>query len=212
MSEHQDDGPKYVPKSDVEGAVDDAKPVENPLLAFTKGGTPTEGSERLYEQRFREAEQRRKQDDAQKRVASKPVEHGGGKLFSHRLTRHPDVPQAYLLLHYVNAAGAKVDPGECLADVWITDWDHPNDLTLGIVCPRCLRAGVKHAQDCQLRIKMSNRRWHLESGKGEPEFVFDDGYGPKRYKSAGVITESEPFTCSDCNWRGRIVNNQIRTE
>ena len=39
-----------------------------------------------------------------------------------------------------------------------------------------------------------------------------DGSGPKRYKSAGVVTESEIFGSRDCSWRARIVNNTIREE
>jgi hypothetical protein len=186
--------------------------IDNPLLAYVKGATPTEASERLYEQRYREGESRRRQDDIDRALASTPVEKGGGKMFSHQLTENPDVPKAYLLLHYVDRGGNRMFPGECLADVLIEDWDNPSDLTLGLMCPICWRSGVKHAQDCQLKLKMSNRGWHLETGAGKPMFVFDDGYGPKQYRSAGVIRESEVFSCADCSWRARIVNNQIRSE
>ena len=187
------------------------RPIENPLLAYVEGGTPTQASERLFEERFRDGEQRRNQAAIDQQLASKPIERGGAKMYSHRLTEHPDVPQAYLLLHYVGRGGSKIPPGECLADVFIDDWSNPSDLTLGIMCPACWTQGVKHGQDCQLKIRMSNRGWHLEPGKGAPEFIFNDGGGAKKYKSAGVIVESEVFGCSDCSWRARIVNNQIRS-
>ena len=191
---------------------DQGPSLENPLLAYVKGATPTEASERLYEERFRDGEQRRRQDAIDKQIASIPVEQGGGQLYSHQFTQNPEIPQAYLLLHYVDRAGNRMYPFECLADVWILDWDRPEDLTLGIMCPLCWRGGVKHAQDCQLKIRMSNRGWHLEPAVGRPTFVFDDGYGPRTYTSAGIIRESEVFGCADCNWRARIVNNVIRTE
>lgn len=197
-------------------ADDKTKPepkIENPLLAFVKGATPTEASERLYEERFQGAEERRYKDAAMKQAAAAPATpNRSTSLSSHQLTANPDIPKAYVLLHYANRAGAKIDPGECCADVLITDWDNPDDLSLILICPRCLAGGVKHAQDCQITLQMRNRWWHLVPGKGDPSFIFDDGYGPKSYRSAGVVVESEIFTCSDCSWRARIVNNVIREE
>jgi len=186
--------------------------IANPLLAYVKGATPTEASERLFAQRFQEGEQRRRRDAIDKKIAETPIERGGGQMYSHKLTENPAIPQAYLLLTYIARGGSKMWPGECLADVLIEDWDNPSNLSLGIMCPICWRGGVKHAQDCQLKIKMSNRGWHLDAGAGPQNFMFDDGDEVKSYRSAGVIRESEVFTCPDCSWRARIVNNQIRTE
>lgn len=189
------------------------KKIENPLLAFVPGGTRTAASERLFEERFRESEKRRDADAAMKRAASQPAEPGRiTTLSTHKLTRNPEVPQGYVLLHYLNRYGSKVPPGECCADIWITDWDNPNNLTLNLICRRCYLEGVKHPQDCQIQVKMSNRWWQLEAGKGPKFFLHDDGSGPRSYPSAGVIAESERFTCPDCNWRAQIVNNTIREE
>ena len=187
---------------------------ENPLSAFVKGGTHTEASARLYEESFREAEVRRDESDRDKAVARVPIEQGGGRMFAHRFTQSPEIPQAYFLLRFVNESGSPMDsPGFCLGDVYIEDWEHPDDLTVQLVCPMCVNDGHKHLQDCQIKIRMSNRRWHFMPHASRKEFVFAEGDGPpKTYVSAGIITESERFFCPHCNWAGRIVNNRIVTE
>ena len=189
-----------------------ARGIEQPLAAFVKDGSPTDASVNLYERRYREAEKRRAEADRDKAIARTPIERGGGVMHSHRFTQHPDLPMASVLLHYVNEYGNKVPPGECCADILIENWNSPNDPTLVIMCPSCWRGGQKHAQDCQLFIRKSNRFWHLIPALGPKQFMFDDGSGPRVYYSAGTIVESEPFRCKDCNWRGRIINNRIRDE
>jgi hypothetical protein len=199
--------PEAVPPQPVE------RPPEQPLAAFVKDGSHTDASAALFDRRFREAEERRNQADRDRAVSRIPIEQGGGVMHTHRFTSHPEVPQAVVLLHYVNEYGNKVPPNECLADIIIEDWSHPKDLTLIIVCPRCANGGHKHEQDCQLSIRQSNRKWTLIPAVGPKQFVFKDKRrGPQVYYSAGTIAESEVFTCADCSWRGRIVNNQIRTE
>ena len=203
------------PESEVDpGQVgESAAPVEQPMAAFVKDGSHTDASARMFEGRFRAAEVRRDQADQDRAVARTPIEQGGGVMHTHRFTAHPEVPQAVVLLHYVDQYGNKIPPDECVADVIIEDWTKPNDLTLIIVCPKCAMGGHKHEQDCQLSIRQSNRKWTLIPAVGPKQFVFrQKDHPPKVYYSAGTISESEVFTCADCSWRGRIVNNQIRTE
>ena len=74
-----------------------------------------------------------------------------------------------------------------------------------LVCPRCQQRSHKHQQDNQILIRQSNRYFEFVAGKGPAEFLFQG----KRFKSAGMITHSEPFSCHDCGWRARIDNNRV---
>jgi hypothetical protein len=186
-------------------------PMGAPMQSFVKGGTHTSQSERLYQERFQDAEKRRDQSDRDKKLASIPVELGGAKLSSHTFTENPDVPKAYVLLRYANRAGAPVAPGECLADVIIENWEKPNDLTIIFVCPGCYTDHHKSAGDCQLKMRMSNRWWNLRPKYGETRWTDPDGQ-VRIYKLAGDVVESEPFTCPDCGYRGRIANGWLRQE
>ena len=188
----------------------EAKAPELPMASFVKGGTPTAASERLFEERYQQSEKRRNEADEDKRIGATPIEQGGGRIYANKWTSNPEIPQAYVRLVFYGE-------GECfgpmLCEVMIENWSNPNDLTIQLECPRCLGQGVKHEQDCQISLKMSNRRWHLAHGAGPKTFVFAPvDEPPKVYNSAGVVTESEPFNCPSCSWRGRIVNNRIITE
>lgn len=174
---------------------------------FVRGGTTTSKSEELYERRFQEAEVRRDQAAEDKRLASIPVEAGGAKLLTNQMTNHPEIPKAYILLKYVKSNGEETGI-ECMGDLIVgMNPMHPTELTLILVCPRCAQ-GQKHLQDCQIQLRQTNKNFTLVTGKGAPTFKFED----RVYKSAGVITESEPGTCPDCSWRFRIVNNTVRPD
>ncbi len=174
---------------------------------FVRGGTPTAKSEALYERRFREAEVRRDEAAVEKALASVPIEKGGAQLLTNQMTRHPEIPKAYILLRYVKSNGDQTGV-ECLGDLIVgMNPALPTELTLILVCPRCAQ-GQKHLQDCQIQIRQSNKHFTLVTGKGDPTFKFEN----KVYKSAGVITESESCTCPDCSWRFRIVNNTVRPD
>jgi hypothetical protein len=202
------------------------KPVEAPL-GFVKGGTGTAASEKLFEERFHDAEERRDQADAERQEAADaqtvtvpsldgapehdvlmPGHQGGAVMYTSKMTAHPEVPEAYVLLKYLSRTGSETGI-ECKSEIIVgADPENPLDLCLILVCPRCQANSHKHQQDNQLRIFQSNKHFELVAGKGPPEFVFEG----RMYKSAGVITESEPFTCPDCTWRARIENNCVRPD
>lgn len=184
--------------------------IDGAPMGFVKGGTSTTASENLYEARYQEAEARRDAADAEKRIASTPIEQGGGQMHVSQMTQHPEIPKAYIPLVYVDGRGQPVVIGGqetiCQADLIIgMDPARPMELTLIIICPRCQQRGHKHLQDCQLTIRQSNKHFEFRAGMGPPTFVMDG----KTYKSAGMIVESEPFTCSDCDWRARIDHNRV---
>lgn len=179
-------------------------------MGFVKGGTSTTKSEQLYEQRYQEAERRRDIADAEKRVAGVPVEQGGGQLHVSQLTRHPEIPKAYIPLTYVDSHGQPiVINGEevlCQADLIIgMDPTEPLELTLILVCPRCQQRGHKHLQDCQLTVRQKNKWFEFRASMGPATFV----HHGQTYKSAGMIIESEAFRCPDCDWRARIDHNRV---
>lgn len=216
--------------SSVAGTAQDvppAKPIELPLASYVVDGTTTTAHDREMDRRWHESEARRDaiaadegraerfdrpttetEDEAKRRRA---VDTGGGALFVNKLTRHPEVPKAYVLLGYCNRSGAPIigkdGPIQCLADIFTEDMDNPNLLTINLVCPRCMQRN-KHQQEAQIKMRQDNRKWVLHLGQGPAEFMFDMGYGPRRYKSAGVV-DSERFSCPGCSWRARIDKNRV---
>lgn len=179
-------------------------------FSFVQGGTSTTKSEALYERRYQEAEERRKQADQDRRDASVPIEEGGAKLLSNQLTAHPEIPKAYVPLKYVDRLGQQVvingEPVLCLADLIVgMNPSKPTELTLVLVCPRCSQDSHKHQQDNQIMIRQSNKAFEFVAAEGDPTFVFEG----VMYRSAGVVKYCEPFQCPDCHWRARIDNNRV---
>jgi len=213
LMRHAEPGVPRPEQTSLEGAPPgiEKMPLGAPMQAFVKGGTHTSGSERMFKERFEDAEKRRNRADFDKKLASIPVEQGGAKMFTHNFAESPEVPKAYVKLRYANRYGAPAEPGECLADVIIENWDRPNDLTLIFVCPGCYTERHKSAGDCQLKMRMSNRWWNLKPRYGETRWTDPDGQ-IRIYKLAGDVVESEPFSCPDCGYRGRIVNGWLRQE
>ena len=181
---------------------------ENPYMAFVKGGTSTQKNDEFWERRWQESEKRRDEADLEKKVACVPIEEGGGQLYTNQMTAHPEVPRAYVCLKYLTRAGEETG-FECLSDIIVgMDEMKPTELTIILVCPRCMQRGDKHMQDCQLSIRQSNKRFQLVTGKGNPTFVYED----KVYKSAGMIMDMEKFSCPDCNWTAQIHENRVRPD
>ncbi len=186
--------------------------IDGAPTAFVRGGgaTGTAASEALYERRFQEAEKRRDEADAEKKLASIPIDQGGAQLHTSQLTANPEIPKAFLLLDYVDRKGEPIvvngEPVRCMADLIIgMNPLNPEELAIVLVCPRCEQTSHKHQQDNQLMLRQSNRRFEFKPGLGPPDFVFQG----KRYKSAGQIVASETFTCGDCGWKARIDKNRV---
>lgn len=199
-------------------------------MGFVKGGTGTAASERLYEERFRQAEARRDQADRDHALAADAVDvthpdddnavtrlpgrQGGAVEYTTQMTGHPEVPKAYVKLIYLDRAGSETGI-ECLSDIIVgADPALPTELTLMLVCPRCQEHSHKHQQDNQLRIRQSNKYFELRTGMGPRYFQFRDPETGSldTYHSAGVVIESEAFSCPDCGWRARIDHNRVRPD
>jgi uncharacterized protein YbaR (Trm112 family) len=196
---------------------------------IVKGGTGTSGSEKLYEERHHDAEQRRDVAAREKALSANQqkleMPDGDGELlmpgstdgavqYSSQFTEHPEIPKAYILIHIANRAGALTGE-QCLADlIQGLNPDDPRDLTLIIVCPYCQEHSHKKQQDNQLRIRQSNKNFEFQEGVGPPiiEYPDPDSGLWLRYPSAGVIVESEAFSCHDCGTRYRIERNVLRPD
>lgn len=172
-----------------------------PMGFIRGGGTPTMKSEQHFEQLYRDAEVRRDEaqldlDDARK---------GDGRVYANQFTGHPEVPKAYVLLRYLTRGGEETGI-ECLGDILMgVNEDRPDEIALVLVCPRCMRQGQKHQQDCQLRIRQSKKYIVLKPAMGAPTFEFEG----KFYNSAGVITETDKCKCPDCGFTFRIDHNRV---
>jgi hypothetical protein len=182
-----------------------------PEFFIKGGGTATSRSESLYEQRYREAEERRDQSDRDKAMAEEPAspDQASG-LLTNQFTRHPEIPKAFILLTYLDRFGQEVvinnETVACCADLIVgLNPVQPSELSLMIVCPRCQQQSHKHQQDNQILIRQSNKYFEFVAGKGPSSFVFQG----KRFKSAGMIVQSEKFSCHDCGWTARIDNNRV---
>lgn len=205
---------------------------EKAPMGFVHLGTGTERSRRLYEQRFREAEARRDQADAdallakdqidlryedergERAITKLPGHDGGAVQYTTQFTQHPEVPKAYIHLIYLDRAGYETGL-RCLTDLFVgLNPARPTELCICLVCPSCTANTHKHAQDNQLRISQSNKYFDFRAAMGPPTFSFRDPVTRQvgLYNSAGMVMESEPFRCPDCGWRARIVQNRVRPD
>ncbi len=181
----------------------------NTAAWFVKGGTPTEKSQKYFENLYQDAEKRRSVDDKQKAISKIPWQQGGGVLQTHHLTDHPEIPKACLCFKYLTPFGEETGQ-ECMVDLVLGGEGDPTELTLIIVCPKCLSHGQKHMQDCQLKISQRKKHFNFVAGMGESFFIFENDSGQlQKYPSAGMVTESEKFSCPDCGWTARIDHNRV---
>jgi hypothetical protein len=179
-----------------------------PQAMFVKGGTTSMAHDRMVAEQEADAERRRSVQDAERQAASLPIEDGGGKLYSNNLSGNAGVSPKVLLRYLTQGGEERYESGdrlECLADIMVgLDPLKPAELTLILVCPRCKTQ--KPQGQCQIQVRQSNRRWELDPRtQGEP-ILFEGSV----YVSAGMVMESERFSCPDCGWAARIDKNRVR--
>ena len=107
-------------------------------------------------------------------------------------------------------AAVEEDTANGIAAVEVGDIVIPDDPAfegermLMLFCPRCLERYP--AAHCIIQVRQSNRFWALdEKTTGDP-FVFEG----EHYVSAGMIMDSEEFTCGRCSWAANIDKNRVR--
>jgi hypothetical protein len=176
---------------------------------WMKGGTHTLKHERMMQQKRADADERRRVADEEKRIASMPLEQGGGKMFTHNMGTPQQHPVVCLTIHnpkqeIVRSGGKDV---QILADIIVGNPDNPDDLTLNMVCPYCWSNGTPLGE-CQFKILQSHRFWALDP-RGAGELVIFDG---QPYRSAGTVMDSTRVRCPQCDWTFRIDKNRIFEE
>lgn len=194
-----------------------AKPTVEMPMVFVRGGTTTSAHDMQVKMAEADAERRRNEQDRIRQLSSTPLEQGGGVLLTNNFTPNPQglpMQTAKILLEYLTPSGEpeyiKGAPLQCLADVMVgLDPAMPTELTLGIVCPVCT---TKMPQgQAQIRIRQSNRSWHLDQSKAGELIQFKDAISGQIevHRSAGMVMESERFSCSTCGWAARIDRNRV---
>jgi len=196
-----------------------------PVDMFEKGGTHTSGHDRTVAAAEADPEKRRDVHDVEKRLARIPVEQGGGKIFENRFNpgSHGAQVSPMVLLKYLTPGGEERyengDQLQCLADIKVgIDPLLPGELTLILVCPKCQESEPQGQN--QIQIRQTNKKWELDTTTaGEPfEWVewtrAADGWKKSIFvfPSAGVVRETEPFSCPKCGWRARIEKNRVRPD
>lgn len=195
--------------------------MEMPAAVFVRGGgaTHTMAHERAEAEFTADANRRRAEADAERAISRVPIEHGGGQLFDNPLAPKGS-EQLYVDLQFLTRNGDPMydhgEPVRCLADVTVVD-EKTQELCLIVACPRCKQNGVP-LDRCQMRIRQTNKKWVLSTkgaGMPIPWHEANDERGNKIiriYKSAGTVVESEKFSCDQCGWTARVVDNKIRPE
>lgn len=169
------------------------KPATAPTIIVKGGTTPTS-----YDNEVRkleaEAEKRRDELDRDREVCSKPIEAGGGKMYSHFFGHPKDDPK--VLVTMVDGTGEPLY--KMLCDILIEMLEDKPSMTMIMVCPDCVARGIPQGQ-AQLRVNDRHRKWYLDDRtKGMP-ILWEDENGQEMYISAGEIMDSEVIRCSNFN-------------
>jgi len=184
-----------------------------PLESFVKGTrTRPSAHDRMVATDEADAERRRDVSAKERALARVPVHQGGAMIYENKLSSDPEQQQTYFALEYVDARGEPFylngQALGCLADVQVLPDGH---VQFQMVCPKCKAEGVPQGQ-CQMRVNSANKRFEIDPDTAGSLVMFNDGFGPKAYRSAGVIRETERLRCYQCGWACRVVRNKVRPE
>ncbi len=175
---------------------------------FVRGGTHTSGHDKMVAEAEADAERRRDEATAERKLARIPIDQGGAKLYENKSISFGQggADVGHVLLKYMTAKGERMydhgEPVECLADIRVVEG---SELALILVCPRCLYSGVPQGQ-CQIQVRQKNRSWHLDSRTAGNPIVFEG----RMVTSCGIVMESERFACMQCGWSAKIDKNNVR--
>lgn len=186
-----------------------------PVDMFVKGGTTTTAHDRLMAEQEADAERRRAEADEEKRKAKAFGLASGNPnevatQYHHEFTDHPEIRKAYVPLQYMGRGGKEVEHVGVGDITMVHDPKFPNELALLLYCPKCKERGLPASQ-CILTVRQANRKWELDTRPGRENgagslFIDPDGIAQR---SAGVIMDSERFTCARCSWSACVDNNRV---
>ena len=165
------------------------------IQALVRGGTTTGAYDKEMQQRLADAEVRRAEDEADRKIAQIPIEKGGGLMFERKLTDETSNPRVHVT--YVGRTKEKISEQLCELVFDELMGDH----MLIFVCPECSRRGVPSGF-AQCHAKSKHRSWHVDTrGAGEVKAVrnSDSAGGIEYYVSAGTIMDTDVLRCDGVN-------------
>ena len=182
-----------------------------PLEAFVRGQRSRPAShDRMIAEEEADAERRRDVAAAERKAAAKPIHQGGAMMYENKFQDNAEQSQSFVSLEYVTDRGEPVYlQGQelgCLADVQALP---DGSVQIILVCPKCKAEGLPQGR-CQMTVNSRNKRVDLDMSSAGEMVLFNDGFGAKAYRSAGVVRETDSFGCYQCNARYRIVKNKVR--
>jgi len=191
---------------DTSTPIPDAKRGPDVFVKFAS--TTTSAHDDMMSASVEDGDRRRAQADAERATArAKGLGNDPNEVASQHtnlFTDHPEVEEGKVHLLYISRFGTEVEY-EGIGDIVIPDEPaFEGERMLMLFCPRCLERYP--AAHCIIQVRQSNRFWALdEKTTGDP-FVFEG----EHYVSAGMIMDSEEFTCGRCSWAAKIDKNRVR--
>lgn len=212
MTDEKSDAPGTSAPPVVEQATSiPSAPFGVPLEAFVRGQRSRPAAhERMLAEEHEDAERRRAVADQECKEAKKPIVQGGAMLYTNKFQESPEASESFFALEYVTERGEPLymhgQELGCLADVTAMP---DGSVQFHIVCPQCKAEGL-HQERCQMRVNSKNKKFEIDFSTAGDLVMFNDGFGPKPYRSAGVLRETERLRCDQCGWACRIIKNKVR--
>jgi hypothetical protein len=175
------------------------------LQLLVRGGTTSSAYDKEMQQRIADAEVRRAEADADRKIAQIPIERGGGMIFENKLADPMTGPR--VLIKYVGRTKDVLMEQLCelVAD------EMSGDHMLIFVCPECFRRGVPSGF-AQCHVRSKHRQWHLDlkdAGTIKSVRNSDMPNGLEFYTHAGSIMDTDVLRCdgTNCGASFKIHNN-----
>lgn len=168
------------------------------IQTMVRGGTTSSAFDNELAEKMADAELRRAESAADRKVGEVPIEQGGGLVYENKLTDPQYSPR--VLLKYVGAG--KEPLLEQLCEL-VKD-ESTGDHLLIFVCPECFRRGIPSGF-AQCHARASHRAWHIdtrEAGQVKSAKNTDKLNGVEFYVSAGIIMDSDILRCDNVNCGG----------
>lgn len=173
-----------------------------------KGGTTSSRYDSEMAKKQADAEKRRQHQDVQMSIAKKNAGADGSiaRLGSHRMLGS-DSPR--LVLQYLNKDRSVRQ--ECISEITHVNGANQGELDMmfSLVCPKCLERGLPQGE-CQLFVKNSHRKFHLDVRKAGPQRV-ESAFGTQIVLVCGTVSVDDIVRCSNfnCTWSVRIDASKV---
>jgi len=167
------------------------------IQGIVRGGTTTSAYDNALQASMADAEKRRDQDDADKRLAQVPVERGGAMMFQREFA--PQMTSPRVLIRYVGKGRDVLS--EQLCELVVDDSSGREEHMLIFVCPACFERGVPSGF-AQCHVKSTHRKWYIdtkEAGQIKAARNSDAPSGQEFYTTAGTVMDTDVLRCDNVN-------------